>query len=84
MIYQFNALGYQPIVGDTDGFNFKLPDTYRYTNENPYISNGMSRVTEAGKKYTYRFHLASDISFSVEVARWGTPIKVGGENIPIL
>ena len=52
MIYQFNALGYQPIVGDTDGFNFKLPDTYRYTDENPYISNGMSRVTEAGKKYT--------------------------------
>ena len=52
MIYQFNALGYQPIVGDTDGFNFKLPDTFRYTDENPYISNGMSRVTEAGKKYT--------------------------------
>ena len=52
MIYQFNALGYQPIVGDTDGFNFKLPETYRYTDENPYISNGMSRITEAGKKYT--------------------------------
>ena len=52
MIYQFNLLGYQPIVGDTDGFNFKLPDTYRYTDDNPYISNGLSRVTEEGKKYT--------------------------------
>jgi hypothetical protein len=37
---------------------------------------------EAGKKYTYRFHLASDISFSVEVAKWGTN-KVG-EEIPII
>jgi hypothetical protein len=52
MIYQFNLLGYQPIVGDTDGFNFKLPDTYRYTDDKPYISNGLSRVTEEGKKYT--------------------------------
>lgn len=25
MIYWFTKLGYQPIVGDTDGFNFKLP-----------------------------------------------------------
>jgi DNA polymerase elongation subunit (family B) len=52
MIYYFNNLGYQPIVGDTDGFNFKLPETYRYTDENPYISTGLSRVTEKGKKYT--------------------------------
>ena len=39
---------------------------------------------EAGKKYTYRFHLASDISFSVEVAKWGTPIMVGENEIPII
>lgn len=54
MIYYFNNLGYQPIVGDTDGFNFKLPDdgNFRYTDENPYISTGLSRVTEEGKKYT--------------------------------
>ena len=52
MIYHFNKLGYQPIVGDTDGFNFKLPSTYRYTDENPYISPGISRVTKKGEKYT--------------------------------
>ena len=52
MIYYFNSLGYAPIVGDTDGFNFKLPDIYRYTEDNPYISTGLSRVTEKDKKYT--------------------------------
>lgn len=51
MIYWFSNLGYKPIVGDTDGFNFKLPDTYRYTEENPYISEGLSRETKAGEKY---------------------------------
>ena len=54
MISHFNALGYEPIVGDTDGFNFKLPDDsqYRYTKERPYISTGLSRETEKGKEYT--------------------------------
>lgn len=53
MIYWFSKLGYRPIVGDTDGFNFKLPDNskYRYTEENPYISTGLSRETEKDKKY---------------------------------
>ena len=51
MIYFFNKIGYQPIVGDTDGFNFKLPETYRYTENNPYISTGLSRVTTEGKEY---------------------------------
>lgn len=51
MIYTFNKLGYQPIVGDTDGFNFKLPDTFRYTEENPYISKGLSRETKKDVKY---------------------------------
>lgn len=51
MIYAFNKLGYKPIVGDTDGFNFKLPDSYRYTESNPYISPGLSRVTTEGKAY---------------------------------
>ena len=37
MISHFHKLGYIPIVGDTDGFNFKLPETYRYTESNPYI-----------------------------------------------
>lgn len=52
MIYYFNKIGYKPIVGDTDGFNFKLPESYRYTEDNPYISHGLSRVTTEGKKYT--------------------------------
>ena len=54
MIYYFKKLGYEPIVGDTDGFNFQLPsdDKFRYTDEHPYISNGMSRLTKAGQKYT--------------------------------
>lgn len=51
MIYMFNKWGYKPIVGDTDGFNFKLPKTFRYTEDNPYISPGLSRVTTDGKKY---------------------------------
>jgi DNA polymerase elongation subunit (family B) len=52
MIFWFNKIGYKPIVGDTDGFNFKLPDTYRYTKDNPYVSPGVSRVTTEGKSYT--------------------------------
>jgi hypothetical protein len=43
---------YAPIVGDTDGFNFKLPKKYRYTKENPYIGKGLSRETVDGKEYT--------------------------------
>lgn len=47
-----NALGGN-VLSNTDGFNFQLPDEsqYRYTEENPYISPGLSRETEAGKKY---------------------------------
>lgn len=53
MIKTFSDLGYKPIVGDTDGFNFKLPDDaeYRYTESNPYVSTGLSRETEKDKKY---------------------------------
>lgn len=69
-----------------------FPETCSFTIVVSYTENGSPKTMtgtlpatwEAGKKYTYRFHLASDISFSVEVARWGDPIKVGGENIPIL
>lgn len=54
MISHFSKLGYEPIVGDTDGFNFKLPDDsqYRYTDERPYISPGLSRETKEGQAYT--------------------------------
>jgi len=46
-----NALG-MITCHNTDGFNFKLPNKYRYTDEHPYISTGLSRETEKGKSYT--------------------------------
>lgn len=62
MIYHFSTMGtvnglgneynYSPIVGDTDGFNFQLPKKYRYNEENPYISPGLSRETKKGQSYT--------------------------------
>ena len=52
MISWFMNIGYIPIVGDTDGFNFALPETFRYTKENPYISTGKSRETKEGVAYT--------------------------------
>lgn len=68
-----------------------FPETCTFAIVVNYTENGNSKTMtgtlpaswEAGKRYTYRFHLASDISFSVEVAKWGTPIKVG-EEIPII
>lgn len=52
MIYYLKGLGYVPIVGDTDGFDFKMPDTFRYTDENPYIGKGLNRYSKKGKAYT--------------------------------
>lgn len=40
------------VISNTDGFNFELPDKYRYTDEHPYISNGKGEHTVEGKKYT--------------------------------
>ena len=54
MIYHFTQIGYTPIVGDTDGFNFQMPtdDKFRYTDEHPYIGKGLGRNTVEGKTYT--------------------------------
>lgn len=52
MISHFTRLGYTPIVGDTDGFNFQIPNELRYTDEHPYISNGKGRNSVEGKAYT--------------------------------
>ena len=54
MIYHFTQIGYTPIVGDTDGFNFQMPtdDKFRYTDDNPYIGKGLGRNTIEGKPYT--------------------------------
>lgn len=46
-----NALGMN-VVSNTDGFNFKKPSVFRYTEEHPYISNGKGRNSEEGKAYT--------------------------------
>ena len=54
MISHFKSIGYEPIVGDTDGFNFQMPreENFRYTKDNPYISNGRGRNSVKGKAYT--------------------------------
>lgn len=46
-----NALGLN-VMSNTDGFNFQLPDTYRYTEDNPYIGKGLNRNVKEGEKYT--------------------------------
>lgn len=46
-----NALGLA-IASNTDGFNFQMPKTFRYTKENPYIGKGLGRNTKEGKAYT--------------------------------
>ena len=51
MISHFTNIGYTPIVGDTDGFNFQMPLEFRYTDENPYIGKGLGRNVENGKTY---------------------------------
>lgn len=51
MLKWFTELGYEGIVCDTDGMNFKQPPAFRYTEEHPYISTGMNRNTEKGKAY---------------------------------
>lgn len=45
-----NALGVN-VLHNTDGMNFKQPDVFRYTEENPYVSTGMNRNTVKDKKY---------------------------------
>lgn len=45
-----NALGCN-IAKNTDGMNMKMPDTFRYTEENPYIGKGLNRDVVKGKKY---------------------------------
>ena len=51
MISHFTNIGYTPIVGDTDGFNFQMPKEFRYTKENLYIGKGLGRNVIKGKTY---------------------------------
>lgn len=76
MISHFNNIGYTPIVGDTDGFNFQMPLTFRYTEENPYIGKGLGRNVEKDKKY---------VGVDADVAEFedlyiNSPFKEGGIN----
>lgn len=45
-----NALG-RNVLHNTDGMNYKQPDVFRYTKDNPYISTGLNRNTQKGKEY---------------------------------
>jgi len=49
MIRFFNSKGFRPLVGDTDGFNFSVPDDVeKYV----YTSNGNHHFNKLGKTYT--------------------------------
>jgi DNA polymerase elongation subunit (family B) len=49
MIRYFNKKGFRPLVGDTDGFNFSIPeDVDKYV----YTSSGKHRFNETGKTYS--------------------------------
>jgi len=48
MVKHFSDLGFRPLVGDTDGFNFAVP---KNVNEFKYIGKGLHRFTEEGKEY---------------------------------
>ncbi len=50
MVKWFKGRGYEPIVGDTDGFNYRMPDRSILDNRK-YIGKGLNRNTEIGKEY---------------------------------
>jgi DNA polymerase elongation subunit (family B) len=52
MIHYFKSLGYTPIVGDTDGFDYAVPEKLRYTKEHPYIGQGKNFKVKKGVEYT--------------------------------
>ena len=58
-----------------------FPEACTFAIEVTYTENGIEKTRvgslaanwEAGKKYTYNLHLATDISFTVSVTGWGDP-----------
>jgi len=48
MIRFFNEKGFIPLVGDTDGFNFSIPDN---VNDFNYVSTGRHHFNKEGKTY---------------------------------
>ncbi len=61
-----------------------FPEECTFYIEVKYTENGTSKTRvgslaadwEAGKKYTYKLHIATDISFTVSVSGWGDPVPV--------
>lgn len=46
-----NALG-NNVCSNTDGFNFQMPQSFKYTDENPYISKGLGRNYKKDEAFT--------------------------------
>lgn len=61
-----------------------FPEECTFYIEVKYTENGTEKTRvgslaadwEAGKKYTYKLHIATDISFTVSVSGWGDPVPV--------
>lgn len=58
MISWFKARGYEPIVGDTDGFNFKMPSKESLATRK-YTAKGTNQNTKPGKEY---FGVEADVA----------------------
>ena len=71
-----NGLVYDTIVPELLVFpeqcTFSIAITYLEDGISKTRVGSLSAVWEAGKKYTYSFNLATDISFSVNVSDWDT------------
>lgn len=61
-----------------------FPEECTFYIEVKYTENGTEKTRvgslaadwESGKKYTYKLHIATDISFTVSVSGWGDPVAV--------
>ena len=61
-----------------------FPEECTFYIEVKYTENGTKKTRvgslaadwKAGKKYTYKLHIATDISFTVSVSGWGDPVPV--------
>lgn len=61
-----------------------FPEECTFYIEVKYTENGTPKTRvgslaadwKAGKKYTYKLHIATDISFTVSVSGWGDPVPV--------
>ena len=70
-----NALGGN-VLHNTDGFNFQMPSSFQYTDENPYIGKGLGRNVEKDKKYV---GVDADVA-EFEDLFFNSPFKEGGVN----